>query len=179
MNGVLGLNVSRDGILWLLDGATTESNARLIGWNINTESLHRVIYLGFPVTNKTSFVNDLAIDDTNKAIYITDVGTPDTSALIVVDLKTGLAKRVLSGSQYTRPEDIDMVIENRVVTLGGQPARIGANPITISPDNQWLYFGAMNGLSLYRVSTKDLLNNNLSDKQLAQRVPALWRQTHF
>ena len=170
LNGVLGLNVSRRGILWLLDGTTPTRNARLIGWDINQESLHRIIYLGFPVTHKQSFVNDLAIDDTHNAIYITDVATPQTSALIVVDLNTGQARRVLEGSQYTRPENIDMVIEDRIVTLGGQPARIGANPITISPDNQWLYFGAMNGLSIYRVKTEDLLNAKLAGEQLTQRV---------
>lgn len=170
LNDVLGLNVDRRGILWLLDGATPEHNARLVAWNTKTNTLHRIIYLGFPATNNTSFVNDLAIDYSNNAIYITDVGSPQTSALIVVDLNTGQARRVLEGSQFTRPEDVDMVIDDRLITLGGQPARIGANPITISPDNKWLYFGAMNGLSLYRIETKSLLNSDLSNAELEKRI---------
>ena len=170
LNGVLGLNVDNSGILWLLDGATADSNARLVGWNIHTESLHRVIYLGFPITRSNSFVNDLAIDTTHQAIYITDVASPDNAALIVVDLKTGLARRVLEGSTFTRPEDIDMVIEQRVIALGGNPARIGANPISIDPQHQWVYFGAMNGTAVYRVNTRDLLNPSLSDEALAAKV---------
>ncbi len=170
LNGVLGLNVDRRGILWLLDGATPTRNARLVAWDTNTESLHRIIYLGFPVTSANSFVNDLAIDYSNNAIYITDVATPETAALIVVDLSTGEAKRVLEGSQFTRPEDIDMVIDGRVITLNGQPVRIGANPISISPDNKWVYFGAMNGESLYRISTQYLSNLALDDSALEQQV---------
>lgn len=170
LNGVLGLNVDQRGILWLLDGATPTSNARLVAWNTRTEALHRVIYLGFPVTSAASFVNDLAIDYSNNAIYITDVATPETAALIVVDLSTGEAKRVLEGSQFTRPEDIDMVINDRVVTLGEQPARIGVNPITISPDNKRVYFGSMNGETLYRVETKYLADLSLDASTLDKRV---------
>lgn len=170
LNGVLGLNVDRRGILWLLDGATPTSNARLVAWNTRTEALHRIIYLGYPVTPAASFVNDLAIDYSNNAIYITDVATPETAALIVVNLSTGEAKRVLEGSRYTRPEDIDMVIDGRVITLGEQPVRIGANPITISPDNKWVYFGSMNGETLYRVETRYLADLTLDTKSLEQRV---------
>ncbi|MCY7297094.1 L-dopachrome tautomerase-related protein [Alteromonas sp. a30] len=174
LNGVLGLNVDHNGILWMLDGASTEPapgiNARLVAWNTQKEALHRVIYLGFPITRKESFVNDLAIDTKHDAIYITDVASPDTAALIVVDLKTGLARRVLHGSQYTRPENIDMNINHRVITLGGKPARIGVNPISIDNKNEWVYFGAMNGESIYRVKTTDLLNTSLSQSSLESKV---------
>lgn len=170
LNDVLGLNVDRRGILWLLDGATPTNNARLVAWNTRTESLHKIIYLGFPVTNNTSFVNDLAIDYSNNAIYITDVGSAKTSALIVVDLTTGQARRVLEGGNYTTSEDLNMVIDGRVITLGDQPARIGANPITISPDNRWVYFGAMSGLSLYRIETKYLADNTLTNSELESHV---------
>lgn len=170
LNGVLGLNVDKNGILWLLDGATPTSNARLVAWDTQKEALHRVIYLGFPITHAKSFVNDLAIDTTHNAIYITDVATPDTSALIVVDLNTGQARRVLSGSQYTAPENIDMVIDGKTVTLGANPARIGVNPITIDNQHQWVYFAPMTGTSLYRIKTQDLRNPELSDDELAKKV---------
>ncbi len=176
LNGVLGLNVDRRGILWLLDGSTPSSNARLVAWNTRTETLHRIIYLGFPVTSAASFVNDLAIDYSNNAIYITDVATPETAALIVVNLSTGEAKRVLEGSRFTRPEDIDMVIDGRVITLGEQPVRIGANPISISPDNKWVYFGSMSGESLYRIETKHLSNLALDANSLEQRVERYGRK---
>ncbi|MEM6490973.1 MAG: hypothetical protein AAF684_03585, partial [Pseudomonadota bacterium] len=98
LNGVLGLKTSADGILWMLDGASTDHAGRLVGWDTKTETLHRVIYLAKPVIRDAVFLNDLAIDDANNAIYISDTGNAETAALIVVDLDTGRARRVLEGS---------------------------------------------------------------------------------
>ncbi len=174
LRDVLGLNVDRAGILWMLDGQDYGQGdghaGRIIGWDTTTETLHRIIYLAPPVTRPTSFLNDLAIDREHGAIYITDTGSPDTAALIVVDLATGRARRVLEGSRFTRPEEIDMVIDGRTVTFGGGPARIGANPITIDPTNTWVYFAPMSGTAMYRVRTSDLRNEALSDADLAARV---------
>lgn len=170
LKGVFGIRADRQGILWILDGQDNEHSGRVIGWDTNTESLHKVFYLSTPVTQETSFLNDLAVDHSNNAIYITDTGNGENSALIVVDMKTGLSRRVLEGSRFTVPEDIDMVIENRVVELGGQPARIGVNPITIDPTNTWLYFAPMSGKSMYRIKTQYLLDNQLTDSELEAKV---------
>lgn len=153
---VLGLNVDQKGVLWMLDTSGQDRAGRLIGWDTNNEKLHKIIYLAKPVINDGAFLNDLAIDRENEFIYIADTASKGSSALITVDLKTGLAKRHLEGSQYTEAEDINMVIDDKVVSLGGNPARIGVNPITISPDNQWLYFAAMSSTSLYRIETRYL-----------------------
>lgn len=170
LNGVLGMRVDRQGILWMLDGAGKDRAGRVIGWDTKTETLHRVIYLAAPVINEDAFLNDLAIDRDREAIYITDTASPETSALIVIDLKTGKARRVLAGSRFTRPEDIDINIDGETVFLRGEPARIGANPITIDPTNTWVYFAPMSGTSMYRVRTTDLLDESLSDRELATRV---------
>lgn len=165
--GVLGLNVDAQGILWMLDTSGQDRAGRLVAWNTKTEQLHRVIYLAQPIIQTGSFLNDLAIDLSNQAIYIADTGL---GAIIVVDLETGMARRVLESASATKAEAIDMVIDGKVVELGGQPARLGINPITIDPRNEYVYFGAMTGTKLYRVSTQNLLNCSLSDAELAQRV---------
>ncbi|MEM1046315.1 MAG: L-dopachrome tautomerase-related protein [Pseudomonadota bacterium] len=170
LKGVLGLRADRKGVLWMLDGAGDGQAGRLVGWDTRAERLHRIVYLAAPVTKPTTFLNDLAVDREHEAIYITDTGSPETSALIVVDLRTGRARRVLEGSQFTRPEDLDMVIDGKVVTLGGGPARIGANPISIDPTNTWVYFAPMSGTSMYRVKTSDLLDETLSAADLEARV---------
>ncbi len=170
LNGVLGLNVDRRGVLWLLDVSGPEHAGRLIGWDTGAERLDRVIYLAPPVIGDDAFLNDLAVDLTHDAVFITDTASPETSALIVVDLATGQARRVLEGSAFTRPEDIDMAIDDRIITLGGAPARVGVNPITIDPANQWLYFGPMSGTAIYRVRTTDLLDETLSPDELERRV---------
>ena len=170
LNDVLGLNVDRRGILWILDGQKEEQAGRVIGWNTRTESLERIYYLGPPVTRKTSFLNDLAIDRTNDTIYISDTGDGENSALIVLDLTTGQARRVLEGSKFTRPEDIEMIIDGRSIKLGDQPARIGVNPITIDATNTWVYFAPMSGRTMYRVKTADLRDDTLSPAELEMRV---------
>jgi sugar lactone lactonase YvrE len=170
LNGVLGLRVDRQGILWLLDGSAPASSGRVIGWDTVNEALYKVIYLAPPNAPENTFLNDLAVDRSHDAIYIADTATPDNAALIVVDLKTGKTRRVLEGSRFTRPEDIDMVIEGRTVTLGGAPARIGVNPITLDASNTWVYFAPMSAQSMYRVRTRDLLDETLDDAALAARV---------
>ncbi|MEI8618424.1 hypothetical protein P4S63_18675 [Pseudoalteromonas sp. B193] len=60
---------------------------------------------------------------------------------------------MLQNSHYTTAENIDMVIDGRIMSLGGQPARLGVNPITLDPNEDWLYFGSMSGTSVYRIAT--------------------------
>ncbi len=171
LNPVLGVILDNKNILWMLEtaGESTQTG-RLIGWDTAKNSLHQVIYLAAPVIPQDSFLNDLAVDRENEMVYITDTGAGYNSALIVIDLKTGMARRVLEGSQFTQPENIDMVIDDKTVTLGGTAARIGVNPITIDTRNEWLYFGAMNGTKLYRIKTADLRNTQLIDTELKNRV---------
>ncbi|MEM8744396.1 MAG: L-dopachrome tautomerase-related protein [Pseudomonadota bacterium] len=170
LNTVLGLRADRHGILWMLDGQTKDRAGSVVGWDTKAEKLHRVYTLAPPVTVASSFLNDLAIDRDHNAIYIADTGNPETAALIVLDMDTGRARRVLQGSKFTVPEDKDMVIDGKVVTLGGKPTRIGVNPITIDPTNTWVYFAPMTGTSMYRIRTRDLLDESLSDKELEERV---------
>ena len=168
--GVLGLNVDENGVLWLLDTSGKDRAGRLIGWDTKTETLRRIIYLAPPAIRPSSFLNDLAIDGKHGFIYIADTARGNEAAVIVVDLGTGRARRVLEGSKFTMPEDMDMAVDGRVVMVGGKPARIGINPITISPDHDWVYFGAMSGTAVYRVKTADLRNAGLDNTALEARV---------
>lgn len=170
LNGVLGLRADREGILWMLDGQGEGQTGRVVGWNTNTEELHAIYYIGLPAARPFSFLNDLAVDRENEAIYITDTANHVDSALIVIDLETGRARRVLEGSAFTRAEDTPMIIDGKEVLLGGNPAKIGVNPITVDPTNTWVYFAPMTSTSMYRVRTTDLLDESLSDDDLAARV---------
>ena len=170
LNGVLGLRTDREGILWMLDGQGENQTGRVVAWNTNTEALHAIYYIGQPVARPTSFLNDLAVDRDHEAIYISDTGDGANSALIVVDLESGRARRVLEGSQFTVPEDTPMVIDGREILLGGNPAKIGVNPITVDPTNTWVYFAPMTASAIYRVRTTDLLDESLTAAELEARV---------
>lgn len=171
LNNTLGIQSNGSNILWFLDNPGEDfPTGRLVGWDTEQEALHRVIYLPQPVIPKNPFLNDLAVDSQHNAIYISDTASGADAAFIVVDLETGWARRVLQGHESVVSEDIDMTIDDRVITLQGEPARIALNPITIDPANEWVYYGAMNGTSLYRIRTRDLLDSSLSDRELASRI---------
>lgn len=170
LRGVLGLRADREGILWMLDGQGEEQTGRVVGWNTNTEELHAIYYVGQPAARPTSFLNDLAVDREHEAIYISDTGDGANSAIIVIDMTTGRARRVLEGSRFTLPEDKPMIIDGREIKLGDNPAKIGINPITIDPTNTWVYFAPMTASAMYRVRTADLLDESLSDDALAAKV---------
>lgn len=165
--GVLGINVDPQGVLWLLDTSSPERAGRLIGWNTKTEKLHRVIYLAKPIIADNSFLNDFAIDHKNDAIYIADTGI---ESIIAVNLKTGQARRLLAGSKFTKAEELNMVIDDKLVEMNGKPARLGINPITIDSQNEYLYWGAMSGSAVYRIKTDDLNDLSLTDSMLAERI---------
>ena len=171
LNTVLGLRSDQDGILWMLDRSAGEGQpGKIVGWDTENEELYQVIYLPQPIISSSPFLNDLAVDLEHNAIYITDTAGGEDSALIVVDLITGFSRRVLEGDISTRPEDIPIIINERLINLAGNPAKIGANPITIDPDNEWVYYAPMSGRSLYRIATEDLLDQSLSPEALSNRV---------
>lgn len=171
LNNTLGIQSNGSNIVWFLDNPSAEfPTGRLVGWDTQKEALHRVIYLPQPASAENPFLNDLAVDTKHNAIYISDTASGADAALIVVDLNTGLARRVLQGHSSVQAEDIDMKIDGRVITRGGEPARIAVNPITIDPADEWVYYGAMSGTSIYRVRTRDLLNESLSDHALATQI---------
>ncbi|NBD31458.1 MAG: hypothetical protein GVY17_00395 [Cyanobacteria bacterium] len=170
LNNVLGIRADGNGIVWILDNPGEGGSGRLVGWETRRDELHRIIYLAPPVIPENTFLNDFAVDLYHNAIYIADTAGEENAALIVVDLDTGQARRVLEGHPSMTPEEIPMVIDGETVTLNGEPARVGVNPITIDPSNEWVYYGPMSGQSLYRIRTQDLLDSSQSSQELALKV---------
>ena len=171
LNTVLGLRSDENGVVWMLDRSPGEKQpGKIVAWDTINDELYQVIYLPQPIIADSPFLNDLAVDLEHNKIYLTDTASGQDSALIVVDLITGFSRRVLEGDVSTRPEDIPMVIDDRTITLAGAPAKIGVNPITIDPENEWVYYAPMSGTSLYRISTSDLIDESLTPEELASKV---------
>lgn len=173
LNSVLGIRADARGVVWMLDHGGKVP--RVVGWDTRKNTLARVIPLPPPVTTPTSFHNDLAVDTVHDALFIADIGGGSTPAIVVVDIKTGQARRVLENHASVRHEDVPMVIEGKPVRRKNPDGsvtepRLGINPIAIDPNAQWVYYGPMHGTSLYRVRTRDLLDTKLTPDQLASRV---------
>jgi sugar lactone lactonase YvrE len=175
LDSVLGLQSDADGVVWLLDNAMrNQTTRRLVGWHAAEDRPAAEIDLT-SASIDGSFLNDLAVDPIHRAVYIADPAGGADAAIVVVDLATGTARRVLEGHPSVTPEDVDLVIDGAPLRIRREDGteiapRIGINPIAIDRDAEWLYYGPMHGLSMYRIRTADLRDTELSAEDLASRV---------
>ncbi|MDZ4756111.1 MAG: L-dopachrome tautomerase-related protein [Phycisphaerae bacterium] len=185
IQSIIGIKSDVNGVLWMLDaGNLAEPNGtppKLIAWDTTGERLVRVIHIPPPISKPSSFLQDMVIDSTRDVVFIADSGTgagfaQTTPAIVVVYLKTGVARRVLENAPCVQAEpDAAMIIDGREITVTGAdgsalPARVGINPITMDNANEWVYFGAMHGKTVWKIRAADLANPGLSSEDLAERV---------
>ncbi|MBZ6065367.1 hypothetical protein LA374_03950 [Aeromonas schubertii] len=158
--------------LWVVDtgapdfgGKPLPQGAKVVVFNIATGNTDRIYYLGPEIAGEHSYVDDVRIK--GRHAYLTDAGWP---GLIVLDLESGAARRVLTDSPSTRASDKAIWAGNNVVlTPDGSLLKVNADPLELSPDRQWLYYGPLNG-PMYRIPTRALDNPALDDAALAKQV---------
>jgi sugar lactone lactonase YvrE len=184
---VIGIEADRNGVVWMLDKGVNGSIPRLIAWDTQKDALVQIIPIPTPAFKPNSFMQDLAIDLDHQAVYIADMSRGDLvgvsdPAIVVVDLKTGTTRRALENHPSLQADGANFFIDGKAQTVSndeGEQVRLalGLNPITIDSKNEWVYYGAMNGRSLYRIGTGDLRNPNLSPQQIAMRVERYGQKT--
>jgi sugar lactone lactonase YvrE len=176
LDSVLGIRSDSRGIVWMLDnGMRSNTTPKLVAWDSRLNKLHQVIELPIPASVKGSFVNDFAIDEQRQRVYIADPANGKDAAFIVVDLNTRSARRVLQGHSSVTPEPIYLKVEGKQVAIKNDDGTlvkplIGVNPITLDHNNEWLYYGAMSGTSLYRIKAQELANLKAQDSELVRHV---------
>ncbi|WP_432755390.1 L-dopachrome tautomerase-related protein [Pseudomonas sp. WMBT8] len=159
--------------LWVVDTGSPEfggnpvsQGAKLVCIDLRTNQVVRTYFFGPDIAMAGSYVDDVRFS-AGKA-FLTDAGN---AGIIVVDLETGAARRVLDQhtSVVARP-DRDLILSNQVVKApDGQPLRVNADPLEVSIDGVWLYYGALQG-PWFKVRIQDLTNPALPPEQLAARV---------
>lgn len=156
-----------DNIAWILDQAEKEGEpAKILGWDIVKNRFYRVFYIYPPVLTPKSLLHDFVVDTSKNVIFITD----ESAALIVLNTTTGHSRRVLDQDRSTISQDIPLIINGKSVKLNGKPFFAGAAPLALDLKKEWLYFGAFSGHDLYRIKVSDLINTDLSEKDLSARV---------
>jgi len=177
----IGIESDSQGNVWILDMGSKETSPKLVAWDTRQDRLARILYIPPPATTPQSFLQDFALDEKRQKLYIADTGANDLTeesrpALITVDLATGFARRVLDNHRILQAEENAAIeIDNKKVEVTGlrlysiEP-HLGLNAITLDETGQWLYFGAMNGTSVYRIPAEDLWDESLDDEILARRV---------
>lgn len=168
--GVNAIRVGPDGALWVVDpGSEGFGKIPLIGGpklvriDLRTNQVARVYPLG-TATWPTSFVDDVRFKD--HTAYLTDAGAP---ALIVLDLDSGQARRVLEGDKTAAQQRVLSAEGKPILNADGLPVMLHADQIEVSPDGRWLYYQPITG-PFYRIETRWLDDPALDDKERAKHA---------
>jgi len=168
----LGIAIDRFNRLWVIDhGNHGTRSARIVAIDLNSGEVIRKQDFDSSIAPAGSILQDLQISADGRSIIIADASFwLKKPALIVYDVETGNARRVLEGHPSVTAENyIIRTHDHEMAFLGGMIAlRGGVDGIALS--TTWLYYGALNGSGLYRIRLKDLRNEKLPMQQLARLV---------
>ncbi|MCE9519540.1 MAG: hypothetical protein K8R87_08310 [Verrucomicrobia bacterium] len=177
LDAVRGMALDKNGVVWMLDcGRRTEVPPKIIAWDAEHKRLQRVLNLSQPALLPGSNLNDIAVDVEHQILVVADSASGVDAALVIIDLATGLGRRVLQGHPSVVPVNgLDLLIDGKKIQtrrLDGTLADPdgGVRPVALDRRGEWLYFGPMRSLKLYRVKTEHLRNTALSSDKLAGLV---------
>lgn len=168
----LGVAIDRFDRLWVIDhGNHGLRPARIVAIDLVSGQVLRNQFFDATIAPAGSILQDLQVSADGRTIVIADTSFWRKSpALIIYDVESGNARRVLEGhasvsaENYTiRSQDHDMKFLGGIVALRG-----GVDGIALG--TEWLYWGALSGSGLYRVLLEDLRDRNLPASQLASRL---------
>lgn len=184
LKAVLGFEIDRRGVMWILDqghvaGAPSgPGDEKLIGWDLKAnKEIARYEFSEADSDRKCSFLNDVAVDNDAGVVYISDSGifcSPLKGGLIVYDIKAGKARRVLSAPEWVNDEAYTFKIHGRDVLKAkdGQPnpMKTGADGIALSGDKRTLYWTNLTGNRLLALPTALIRDVSKSEAEIAKAV---------
>lgn len=164
------------GSVWVVDPAApavdgiVPEGPKLVRIDLATDRVARVIRFGQDVAIPGSYLNDVRFSKDGKHAFLTDAG--QRGALVVVDLASGKARRVLDGHASTQPEKGVVVrTDGRPLRYpDGRPVLFAADSIALSSDGAWLYWKALTGNTLYRIPTAALTGRGLAGQDVSSQV---------
>lgn len=147
------------GNLWVLDPAApaqdkvVKDGPKLVQIDLKTNQVAKTIAFSETVAPQGSYLNDVRFSPDGKTAFITDSGAK--GAIVVVDVPTGKARRILDGHPSTQADP------TVTVTSDGKPLRkpdgrgveFAADGIALSGDGKTLYWQAIKGKTLYKLAT--------------------------
>lgn len=170
---VQSVTVDDEGFLWILDPANpmfagvVPGGPKLLKVDLAKNEVVRTFRFDETVAPPDSYLNDVRIDTGRGVAYLSESGA---GALVVLDTKTGVGRRLLADHPSTKAEPIEPVIGGTPWKRGGETPQVHADGIALSPDRAWVYYQALTGRTLYRVPTAKLRDASLSPEALAASV---------
>lgn len=184
LKAVLGFEIDRNDVMWILDqghvaGApSAPGDEKLIGWDLKAgKEVARYEFSDADSDKKCSFLNDVTIDNDAQVAYISDSGifcSPLKGGLIVYDIKSGKAKRVLSAPEWVNDENYTFQIHGRDVLKQKDgkpnPMKTGADGIVLSGDKKTLYWTNLTGNRLLSLPTALIRDFGKSEDEIKKAV---------
>ena len=172
------VHLGPDGNLWVVDNAATGLGAeppvpggqKIVVLDPDRRAVVRVYSLGADVLRLRSAIDDIRFN--GRHAYVTDAGAP---GLIVLDLETGRARRVLDGDKSTTASRPIIVDGHILRGPDGKPAAINARQLEVTPDGAFLYFQPLPG-PLYRIPTR-LLDDPAASPAMLSNGVEFWYDT--
>lgn len=168
----LGVAIDRQGNLWTIDhGNHGTRSARLLAFDLDTGKVVHDHRLPAEIAPAGSFLQDLQISADGRTVVIADASFWRKSpAVVAYDVESATARRMLESHPSVSAEKFVIAHEGTPIQFFGGlvTLRGGVDGIALGPE--WLYYGALNGSTLYRVRLRDLRNADLPAAQLAKRV---------
>ncbi len=166
--------------LWVLDTGNpsfegvVEGAARLFRFDPASGRLLRTYTFEPPVIEPFSYLNDVRFDLEHGFAYLTDSGA---GGLVVLDLESGAARRVLAEHPSTFSENIDIVIEGEIFRRNGARPQIHSDGIAYDAGRDRLYFQALTARTLYAIPAAALRDETLDDDALAAQLSPVLTHT--
>jgi sugar lactone lactonase YvrE len=170
---VLSLRIDRKGRLWTLDnGMHGLHPGRLLAFDVATGAVVHEFEFPREVAGLGSHLNDFQVSPDGRHLYIAEASFfAKTPALVVYDVETRRARRLLEGHPSVTAERYTPVVQGRKMEILGLVAvRPGVDSIALDGEGEWLYFAPVTNRHLYRVRAVDLRDGSLAPDALASRV---------
>lgn len=173
---VQSVYVDAKDVLWILDPAAPKSGEivsggpKLVEVDLKTNNVIRTFSFDETIAPKKSYLNDVRVDEDESHAFITDSGM---GALVIVDLRTGKARRLLAQNSATKGEPgFQLSVDKRelIEMKTGKPPVIHSDGIALDSRNGYLYFHALTARTLYRVKTEYLTDEKITDAALNSKV---------
>ena len=180
LKAVLGFEIDRDDVMWILDQGhiagkpSMPGDEKLILYDLKTnKEIGRYEFPDAVTDKKCSFLNDVSVDGDSGFAYISDSGIfcdPLHGGLIIYDRKANTARRVFDRSEFTNDEPNFFFNVGDRKSLKNTGMRTGADGIALSGDKKTLYWTNLTGNHLYSIDTGMLRDAKLADADLKKAV---------
>jgi sugar lactone lactonase YvrE len=172
---VQSVYVDESDSLWILDPAapmmkeTIKGGPKLVKVDLVKNKVVQTILFSEQVAPKKSYLNDVRVDVKGQTAFITDSGL---GAIVVVNLSTGKARRLLDHDRSTLAEkDFKLQVNgHELLAENGKPPQINSDGIAFDHLRGDLYYHALTARALYRIKVAALRNPRLTSGQLSERV---------